>query len=72
VVRLDEPVLVADDQSDELDQRLSEAALPHDFAASVRIAEWAYEQTERARGQVWIAKRDFKHLGPEWRRLLVA
>jgi hypothetical protein len=56
----------------EIDARLAEAALPHDLAATVRIAEWAYEQTEQAHGQVWVAKDVFKHLGPEWRRLLVA
>ena len=60
------------DHAAEIDARLAEAALPHDFAASVRIAEWAYEQTEQAHGQVWVAKDVFKHLGPEWRRLLVA
>jgi hypothetical protein len=49
-----------------------EAALPHDLLASVRVAEWAYEQTERAKGQVWVEKVVFQHLGPEWRRLLVA
>jgi hypothetical protein len=56
----------------EIDERLAEAALPHDLAASVRITEWAYEQTERASGQVWVAKGVFRHLGPEWRQLLVA
>jgi hypothetical protein len=56
----------------EIDARLAEAALPHDMAATVRIAEWAYEQTEQAHGQVWVAKDVFTHLGPEWRRLLVA
>ena len=56
----------------ELETRLAEAELPHDFAASVRIAEWAYEQTERAKGQVWVANSVFRHLGPEWRQLLVA
>ena len=39
---------------------------------AVRIAEWAYEQTEQANGQVWVAKDMFRHLGPEWRQLLVA
>ena len=34
------------------------------LAASVRIAEWAYEQTERAHGQVWVGKDVFRHLGP--------
>ena len=56
----------------EIDERLAAAAMPHDLAASVRIAEWAYEQTERANGQVWVAKDLFRHLGPEWRELLVA
>ena len=60
------------EHADEIAERLAEAALPHDLAASVRIAEWAYEQTERAKGQVWIAKGVFRHLGPEWRQLLVA
>lgn len=52
--------------------RLTEAALPNDLSASLRIAEWAYEQTERANGQVWVSRNVFRHLGPEWRRLLVA
>ncbi len=56
----------------EMDARLAEAELPHDSAASVRIATWAYEQTEQAKGQVWVAKEVFRQLGPEWRRLLVA
>ena len=57
---------------EDLHVRLVEAALPHDFSASVRIAEWAYEQTEQANGQVWVSKDVFRHLGAEWRRLLVA
>lgn len=56
----------------ELVERLNEASLPHDLASSIRIAEWAYEQTEKCRGQVWLWKDVFRHLGPEWRQLLVA
>lgn len=56
----------------ELHERLLESALPHDFAASIRVAQWAYEQTEKANGQVWVVKDVFRHLGPEWRRMLVA
>jgi hypothetical protein len=56
----------------ELEVRLTEAAVPQDLAASVRIAQSAYEQTERARGQVWVSKDVFRHLGAEWKRLLVA
>ena len=55
---------------DELHARLLEAALPHDMLASIRVAEWAYEQTERANGQVWLEKAVFERLGPEWRRLV--
>jgi len=55
----------------EINDHLAAAALPHDLSASMRIAKWAYEQTEQAQGQVWIAKDMFRHLGPEWRRLLV-
>jgi len=57
---------------EELDARLIEIGLPNDFLASVRIAEWAYEQTERAKGQVWVSRNVLRHLGPEWRKLLVA
>ncbi len=60
------------DHANEIAERLAAAALPHDLAASVRIAEWAYEQTEQANGQVWVAKDVFRHLGPAWRQLLVA
>ena len=49
-----------------------EIDLPHDFLASVRITEWAYEQTERAKGQVWVSRNVLRHLGAEWRKLLVA
>jgi 5-methylcytosine-specific restriction endonuclease McrA len=57
---------------DELHARLLEAAMPHDLSASIRVAEWAYEQTERARGQVWLEKAVFQHLGSGWRHVLVA
>lgn len=60
------------DHQDELEVRLAEAALSHDLSASIRVAQWAYEQTERAEGQVWLEKAVFEHLGAEWRRLLVA
>ena len=51
---------------------LQDAELPHDLPASIRIAQWAYEQTEKSRGQVWVAKQVFRHLGPGWRQLLSA
>ncbi len=47
------------------------AGLPADSAASTRIIIRAYEQVERARGQVWLRDTMFLHLGHQWRRLLV-
>jgi 5-methylcytosine-specific restriction endonuclease McrA len=55
---------------DELCHRLHEAALPFDLTASVRITEWAYEQTEKSQGQVWVEKKVFRHLGSGWRKIL--
>ena len=52
---------------DELRTRLQEAALPCDLSASVQIAQWAYEQTEKANGQVWVMEKVLHHFGPTWR-----
>ena len=57
---------------DELRSRLQAAALPCDFSASVQIAQWAYEQTEKANGQVWVMEKVLQHLAPTWRECLVA
>jgi len=57
---------------EELDARLREAELPCDLSASVQVARWAYEQTETANGQVWVAERTLRHLGPTWRGCLSA
>lgn len=57
-------------KSAEFSQRLNDAGLPNDFTASRRIAEWAYEQVEKSKGQVWLSKDHFKHLGITWRELL--
>ena len=57
---------------DRLDELLTRAELPHDLPASIRIAQWAYEQTEKSQGQVWVEKKLLRHLGPGWRGLLVA
>lgn len=57
---------------EELRSRLQEAALPCDLLASVRIAEWAYQQTEKANGQVWVLEKVLQHLGPTWRQCLSA
>jgi hypothetical protein len=51
---------------EELEARLQEAALPCDWSASIQIAKWAYQQTEKANGQVWVKEKILKHLGPGW------
>lgn len=47
-----------------------ESVFPCNLPASLRIAKWAYEQTEQAGGQVWVMKDVLKHLVPEWRLVL--
>jgi 5-methylcytosine-specific restriction endonuclease McrA len=59
-------------RSKELTERLKDAGLPSDSIASLRITEWAYEQVEKAKGQVWVNDGIFLHLGTKWRELLVA
>ena len=51
---------------DELRSRLQDAALPCDISASIRIAKWVYEQTERSNGQVWVTEKELQHLSPAW------
>jgi hypothetical protein len=57
---------------DELNERLIEASLPCDPTATVQIARWVYNQTEKANGQVWVSKREMKHLSPGWEQFLGA
>lgn len=56
----------------ELHDRLVEAALPCDLPAAVQIARWVYQQTEKANGQVWVAEKVLRHLGPAWKNYFVA
>jgi hypothetical protein len=53
---------------DELRERMAEAGLPTDIAASERIARWIYGQTEQAQGQVWVRETVMQRLGPSWAR----
>ena len=52
--------------------QLEGAALPCDSLASMQIAKWVYQQTERANGQVWVMKSVFQHLSRSWREKLSA
>ena len=56
----------------ELQARLTEAALPYDSTATVQIARWVYQQTEKANGQVRLKEKELRRLSPEWVRSFVA
>lgn len=56
----------------ELQQRLFEAALPCDVTATLQIAKWVYQQTEKANGQVWVMEKVLRHLSPKWTQCFVA
>ena len=56
--------------AEELHDRFTSTALPHDSQTSVGIARWAYSQTEQAGGQVWVEGQVLKHLEPGWQRFL--
>jgi len=60
------------DSRDEMNERLIEASLPCDPTATVQIARWVYNQTEKANGQVWVAKSVMEHLSPGWEQCLGA
>jgi hypothetical protein len=56
----------------ELQSRLQQAGLPCDWNASVQVARWVYQQTEKANGQVWVEAKLLQHLGPNWAQSLSA
>jgi hypothetical protein len=43
-----------------------------DLTATVQIAKWVYQQTEKAHGQVWVEKKVLRHLGPDWSKCFAA
>lgn len=56
----------------ELQSRFQEAALPCDLSASIQVARWVYQQTEKANGQLWVMEKALQHLGPDWPQCLSA
>jgi hypothetical protein len=56
----------------DLARRFDEHGLLYDLTASDRITWWAYENAERARTQVWMAKKELVRLGSDWRSALGA
>jgi 5-methylcytosine-specific restriction endonuclease McrA len=57
---------------EELQARLQEANLPCDLPATIQIAKWVYQQTEKANGQVWLEEKLLEHLGPGWAKCFAA
>jgi 5-methylcytosine-specific restriction endonuclease McrA len=57
---------------DELRSRLQDAGLPCDWPATVQIARWVYQQTEKANGQVWVTEKVLQHLSPAWPQCFAA
>lgn len=55
-----------------LQARLEEKGLPCDWPASIQIAKWVYEQTDKVKGQVWVAGKVLQPLDPAWRVCLPA
>jgi 5-methylcytosine-specific restriction endonuclease McrA len=56
----------------ELQERLVAAALPCDLTATVQIAKWVYQQTEKANGQVWVMEKALRHLSADWSKCFAA
>ena len=56
----------------ELQEPLVASACPCDLTATVQIAKWVYEQTEKVNGQVWVMEKVLRHLGPDWTKCFAA
>jgi hypothetical protein len=52
--------------------RFQAAGLPCDLPGTIQIAKWVYQQTEEAKGQVWVEEKMLQHLGPAWLECLSA
>jgi hypothetical protein len=50
----------------EMEERFAAAGLPSDAAATEQVARWAYAQTERAGGTVWLTGKTLKRIDPRW------
>jgi 5-methylcytosine-specific restriction endonuclease McrA len=57
---------------EELRARLEAAMLQCDMAAANQVANWVYQQTEKANGQVWVVEKVLEHLSPAWHQCFAA
>jgi hypothetical protein len=69
---LEEPTITCGWSLWHSEERLVEAALPCDPVATIQIAKWIYEQTEKANGQVWVTEKVLQRLGSTWPQCLSA
>lgn len=51
--------------------RFQEKRVAHDMPTTLRIASWAYEQTDLSGGAVWLKKKEFRKLSPDWKTILL-
>jgi 5-methylcytosine-specific restriction endonuclease McrA len=57
---------------EELESRLQAAMLPCDLSGAIQVAKWAYQQTEKANGQVWVTEKLLQHLSNDWPQCFAA
>jgi 5-methylcytosine-specific restriction endonuclease McrA len=57
---------------DQIGKALEERGIVSQLAASNRVAQWAYDQTEAAGGLTWLKADEMVPLAPEWRGLLAS
>lgn len=57
---------------EELKGDFDDRNIRHDWAATRRIARWAYGQVHGRQGQVWVEARELRPLSNDWRRILSA
>ena len=55
----------------ELSDAFGQRGVLHDLPTSVRIANWAYQQTFDANGLTWEWDNDMVSLAPAWKRPLL-
>jgi len=56
----------------ELEERFREADLAGDRDTVRHVAVWAYEQVDRADGQLWVEGRELRPISDRWREILCA
>ena len=53
-----------------LEQLFDAESIEHDLGTTNKVARWAYEQVQRAEGQVWVQGKELRLLTQRWAELL--